>query len=162
MPVTEPEEIMVGSAGGAMVPLLLRRYKDTADESARLGPNWMGEFRRPSVAGSIVIGGLVGFLGLWGRRGKGPLAKNESAANTAAAFGGASMAGGLGSWMFSQTEMAEAAGLVVGKAEGIGLKTTGGVSLKVKGTETPAPLPARGRFSVTGTGTTGDRFVVGK
>lgn len=106
MPVTEPESILVGAAGGAMLPLILREYKDKPAPTARLGPFEVGDLRRPSVFGSIGLGSIATFFGLMGARGKGPLGANEPAAHTAAAFGGASIMGGLGSWMFPPEEVA--------------------------------------------------------
>lgn len=140
MPVTEPESIMVGAMGGAMVPLVLRRYKDRATPTARLSD----EFKRPSVFGAIGLGAISAFFGLMGARGKGPLGANEPASHTAVAFGGASMMGGLGSWMFPQEEMATAAGLAIGRpARGVALGAgKPGVAMKVAGR--PAVIPKVG------------------
>lgn len=105
MPVTEPESIMVGAMGGAMLPLILREYKDKPAPAVRLGPFEVGDFRRPSVFGSIGLGTVATIFGLMGARGIGPLGANDPAAHTAAAFGGASIMGGLGSWMFPPEEV---------------------------------------------------------
>ena len=118
MPVTEPESIMVGAMGGAMLPLILREYKDKPVPVARFGPFEVGDLRRPSVFGSIGLGSIATFFGLMGARGKGPLGANEPASHTAVAFGGASIMGGLGSWMFPP-EVAAAARL---RVPGIALK----------------------------------------
>ena len=108
MPVTEPESIMVGAAGGVMVPLLLRRYQDKPVPAARLGPFDVSDFRKPSVFGSIGLGTVATILGLMGARGKGPLGANVPASHTAAAFGGASIMGGIGSWIYPPEEMVAA------------------------------------------------------
>jgi len=153
MPVTEPEEIMVGAAGGAMVPLILRRYKDRPVPSARLGPFEVGDFRRPSVFGSIGLGGLATALGMLGARGRGPLAGNRPAFLTATAFGGASIMGGLGSWMYSPEEVSAAYGARRPAARGVTLKVGGATALKAK---------EAGRATVTATGVAKDRYEIRK
>lgn len=111
MPVTEPESILVGAMGGAMLPLVLRQYKDKPVPTARFGPFEVGDLRRPSVLGGIGLGTVATIFGLMGARGKGPLGTNEPASHTAVAFGGASIMGGLGSWMFPPEGGAAAAGV---------------------------------------------------
>ena len=152
MPVTEPEEIMVGAAGGAMVPLLLRRYKDKPVPSARLGPFEVGDFRRPSVFGSIGLGSIATIFGLMGARGRGPLGANKPASNTAAAFGGAAIMGGLGSWIYSPEEVSAAYGARRPAARGVTLKV-GSATVTAKAPEAKAPKtvspPTEGRFVVT-------------
>lgn len=111
MPVTEPESIMVGAMGGSMLPLILREYKDKPVPTVRLGPFEVGDLRRPSVLGGIGLGSIATIFGLMGARGKGPLRANEPASHTAAAFGGAAIMGGLGSWMFPPEGGAAAAGV---------------------------------------------------
>lgn len=143
MGVTEPESIMVGAAGGAMVPLLLRRYKDKPVPAARLGPFDVGDFRKPSVFGSIGLGSIATFFGLMGARGKGPLGRNEPASHTAVAFGGASIMGGFGSWMYPPEEVAAA-------ARGVTLKVgRPAVSPRVAARPAAAPAAARGRFEIS-------------
>lgn len=150
MPITQPEEIMVGAAGGAMVPLLLRRYKDKPAPAARLGPFDVGDFRKPSVFGSIGLGGISTFFGLMGARGKGPLGANVPASHTAAAFGGAAIMGGIGSWMYPPEEVVAAARVEV---PGVALRVARpAVTLarsRAVAKPAAAPAAARGRFEIS-------------
>jgi len=137
-----------------MVPLVLRAYRDRPVPEARLGPFDVGDFRRPSVFGSIGLGGLATALGVLGARGKGPLAGNRPAANTAVAFGGASMMGGVGSWMYPPEEVSAAYEARRPAARGVTLPVGRATTLEA-GKEA-------GRATVTAPGVAKDRYEIRK
>lgn len=132
MAVTKTEEIAVGALGGVMMPALFQQYSPGESATAVLKDLPGPLSQKPVQAG--VFGGATGLGLAWlGHRGGGPLARNESAINMAAAFGAGSLGVALTYMMYGPTTAA---------AKGVRLGRPTKVSVRKEKAEREAETPS--------------------